>query len=346
MTVVAAVAHNEYWAAAASAAGLPYGEDSASVSFSACPGSATFHTTSRVLSDMRAELDDAYAIPLMVLANDKDCVVLAQAGRNLRDAQLLAFGDAAHDTPAEAQASQAPCAPFFGSNLGCVHTRYTADGTTASRSRVETVFFSGPLATPNTADTDKGHYWIGGESGNNGKWSIRQGPSFPDIVWDFFSRHARDGSGGGGGGGKPQITLLGANPLTVVRGQAFTDPGATASDPEDGTLPVTADCSSVNVNVVGSYACSYRAQDSAGNVATAARTVNVVDNTTTCGTAMASPWQHILSARAVYGGTFFNRAITTGDRKDIGYAWDTVSRVTLWGTAGKWYAVKPAGCAG
>ena len=348
MTVVAAVAHNEYWAAAASAAGLPYGEDSASVSFSTCPGSATFHTTSRVASDMRTELDDAFAIPLMVLANDRDCTVLAQAGRNLRDAQLLVFGSAAYDTPAEAKASEAPCAPFFGSNHGCVHTRYTADGTTSSRSRVETVFFSGPLETPNTADTDKGHYWVGGESGNNGKWSIRQGPSYPDIVWDFFSRHARDGSSGGGGGGtggKPQITLQGANPLTLVRGQTFTDPGATATDPEDGTLAVTADCSSVNVNTVGSYTCSYRAQDNAGNVATAVRTVNVVDTTTTCSTASASPWQHIMSARAVYGGVFFNRAITTGDRKDIGYAWDTVSRVTLWGTGGRWYAVKPAGCA-
>ncbi|TMH28794.1 MAG: PHB depolymerase family esterase, partial [Betaproteobacteria bacterium] len=39
MTVVAAIAYNEYWAAAASAAGLPYGEDAASVSLSQqCPG--------------------------------------------------------------------------------------------------------------------------------------------------------------------------------------------------------------------------------------------------------------------------------------------------------------------
>ncbi len=348
MAAVAAVTHIEYWAAAASAAGLPYGEDSGSVSFSACPGSATFHTTSRVATDMRAELDDPYAIPLMVLANARDCVVLAQAGRNLRDAQLLVFGDAGHDTPAEAQASQAPCAPFFGSNHGCVHTRYTADGTTATRSRVETVFFSGPLETPNTADTDKGHYWVGGESGLDGKWAVRRGPSFPDIVWDFFARHARDGGGGGGGGGgtggKPQITLQGANPMTVTRGQAFTDPGATATDPEDGALPVAADCSSVNVNGVGSYACGYRAQDSAGNVATASRTVNVVDTTTTCTNVASSPWQHIMSARAAYGGVFFNRAITTGDRRDIGYAFDTLSRVTLWSTGGRWYAVKPAGC--
>ena len=42
MAVVLSVTHNEYFAAAASAAGLPYGEDAAAVSFSGCPGSATF----------------------------------------------------------------------------------------------------------------------------------------------------------------------------------------------------------------------------------------------------------------------------------------------------------------
>ncbi len=350
MSVIAGVTHNEYWAAVASASGLPYGEDSASVSFSNCPGSATFHTTSRVAGDMRTEKDDSYAIPMMVLQNEKDCVVLAQAGRNLRDAQLLVFGDAAHDTPAEAQAQQGACANFFGSNLGCVHTRYTADGSSAARSRVETVFFSGPLATANASDTDKGHYWIGGESGLEGKWAIRQGPSYPDIIWNFFSRHPRDGSGGGGGGGgtggTPSITVLGANPLALVRGQSFTDPGATATDVEDGTLPVTADCSSVDINRVGSYACSYRATDSAGNVATATRTVTVADAAPpTCPSANASPWQHILSARAVYGGLYYSRALSTGDRIDIGYAWDAVSRVTLWSSGGRWYARKPSSCA-
>jgi len=97
MTVVAAVTHNEYWTAAASASGLPYGEDAASVSFSGCPGTATFHAVSRVVSDMRAELNDPYAIPLMVLQNKADCTVLQQAGLNLRDAQLAVFGDPAHD---------------------------------------------------------------------------------------------------------------------------------------------------------------------------------------------------------------------------------------------------------
>lgn len=82
MATVAAVAHNEYWAAAAPASGLPYGEDSASVSLSGqCPGSATFHSVTRVASDMQNELDDTYPIPLMVLQNENDCTVHPHLGR-------------------------------------------------------------------------------------------------------------------------------------------------------------------------------------------------------------------------------------------------------------------------
>ena len=191
MTVVASVAHNEYWAAAASAAGLGYGEDAASVSFSGCPGSATFHSVDRLVSDMRAERDSSYAIPLMVLQNRGDCTVLAQAGERLRDAQLKLNGDAAHDTPAEEQA----CSPVFGADYGCRHARYTVDGQPGSRSLVETIFYNGPTATPSTGDTDHGHYWIGGEQGLDGNWALRQGPSYPDIVWSFFARHARADGG-------------------------------------------------------------------------------------------------------------------------------------------------------
>ncbi|NML15311.1 extracellular catalytic domain type 1 short-chain-length polyhydroxyalkanoate depolymerase [Azohydromonas caseinilytica] len=195
MTVVASVAHNEYWAAAASASGLGYGEDAASVSFSGCPGSATFHSVDRLASDMRAERDSSYPIPLMVLQNRQDCTVLARAGELLRDAQLKSFGDAAHDTPAEALAEEKACSPVFGPDYGCKHSRYTADAKPGSRSLVETIFYSGPIATPSTGDTDHGHYWIGGEQGLDGNWSLRQGPSYPDIVWNFFARHPRADGG-------------------------------------------------------------------------------------------------------------------------------------------------------
>lgn len=346
MAAVAAVTHNEYWSAAASASGLPFGEDAASVSFVGCPGMATFHPVSRVVADMRAELDDSYPTPLMVLQNAADCTVLRQAGLNLRDAQLAVFGDAAHDTAAEARAVTRICTPAFNADYGCEQIMYTVDGRSGSRSLVETIFYTGPVATPSAQDTDHGHYWIGGEAGINGKWALRNGPSYPDIIWDFFARHARAASPPPPG--VPVITLNGANPLRLQRGQPFTDPGATATDREDGNVPVSADCSSVDTSRAGNYACTYRATDSASNTSTATRAV-VVEETGPpppgCAVRTSSPAAHISAGRAVFGGLYNLRALANGDRRDIGFAWDYFSQVTLReGAPGQWFAVTPPGC--
>lgn len=349
MAVVAATTHNEYWAAAAAVAGLPYGEDAAAVSLSGqCPGSANFHAVSRVVADMRAELDDAYPIPLLVVQNDRDCTVVQPAGRNLRDAHLQVFGAASHNTPATALASEGVCTPVFGEDYGCRHDIYTTDGRAGSRSVVETVFYQGPLATPDDGDTDHGHYWIGGEHGRDGKWSLRRGPSHPEIVWSFFSRHPRDADGGGGPPAAPRITINGPNPLQIEVGQTFVDPGATATDAEDGALAVTADCSSVDTSRAGRFACLYTATDSTGNTASASRTVEVVDRSPpdiSCASVSASPYAHLVAGRAVQGGWFLMRALAVGDREDIGFAWNGWSSVTLHeGEAGRWYVRRPEGC--
>lgn len=77
----------------------------------------------------------------------------------------------------------------------------------------------------------------------------------------------------------PVITLNGANPLTWECHTAFTDPGATAADSCDTSVPVTVS-GTVNANVVGTYTLTYNATDDSGNAAvTKTRTVNVVDTT-------------------------------------------------------------------
>src|SRR3989344_9016731 len=56
----------------------------------------------------------------------------------------------------------------------------------------------------------------------------------------------------------PIITLIGANPLTIVVSSVFTDPGATAYDQEDGNITSSIVASStVNSNIVGIYLVSY-----------------------------------------------------------------------------------------
>tara|TARA_B100000161_G_scaffold107849_1_gene76465 strand:+ start:8860 stop:9990 length:1131 start_codon:yes stop_codon:yes gene_type:complete len=72
----------------------------------------------------------------------------------------------------------------------------------------------------------------------------------------------------------PVISVLGDNPATVELGDVYVDAGATA---DTGETVVT--IGTVDTNTVGSYTITYTATDSAGNIGTATRTVNVVDTT-------------------------------------------------------------------
>ena len=73
----------------------------------------------------------------------------------------------------------------------------------------------------------------------------------------------------------PIITVLGSNPVTVERGDTYTDAGATA----DGGESVSTDLGGLNTDVVGTYTITYRASDASQNTGYATRTVNVVDTT-------------------------------------------------------------------
>jgi hypothetical protein len=76
----------------------------------------------------------------------------------------------------------------------------------------------------------------------------------------------------------PLISLNGNNPMTIVRGNTFTDPGATARDGCAGVFAATA-AGNVDSNRIGSYTITYTATDPSGNQATPVRrTVNVVDS--------------------------------------------------------------------
>ncbi len=89
------------------------------------------------------------------------------------------------------------------------------------------------------------------------------------------------GCGGGGGGGgdttKPVITIVGDNPMDIILGTTFSDPGATATDDTDGDITdkiITVP--NVNPNTVGAYSVKYSVKDAAGNQADEkTRVVNV-----------------------------------------------------------------------
>ncbi len=73
----------------------------------------------------------------------------------------------------------------------------------------------------------------------------------------------------------PVITLNGNAIITIVVGESFSDPGATAADAVDGTLMVTTS-GTVDVSAIGRYTLVYTATDAAGNTGSKIRTINVL----------------------------------------------------------------------
>ena len=76
----------------------------------------------------------------------------------------------------------------------------------------------------------------------------------------------------------PTLTLLGNTIMSLVVGTTFTDPGATATDHEDGDITASIiKTGTVNVATLGTYFLAYNVKDSQGLAAeTATRTVNVI----------------------------------------------------------------------
>lgn len=75
----------------------------------------------------------------------------------------------------------------------------------------------------------------------------------------------------------PVVTLNGASSVELSLSSSYTDPGATATDDEDGSVTVTSDFSTTNpnLNLVNTYTITYTATDGAGNVGTATRSIRI-----------------------------------------------------------------------
>jgi hypothetical protein len=75
----------------------------------------------------------------------------------------------------------------------------------------------------------------------------------------------------------PMITLKGANPYCLVKGEKYVEPGATATDNVDGDITNRISVTNkVTGNILGSSRIKYTVQDTYGNEATAYRAVVVM----------------------------------------------------------------------
>ncbi len=136
----------------------------------------------------------------------------------------------------------------------------------------------------------------------------------------------------------PVITLSGDLVMTIEVGGTFTDPGATATDDEDGSVSVTVS-GTVDVNTAGTYMLTYSATDAAGNTSTKQRTVYVSHSKTNIvGTFEGSgscttdspygPYTLGAYSSSITPRTGTNFTIKLNNFGDFGTQWDVDAEIT------------------
>lgn len=115
----------------------------------------------------------------------------------------------------------------------------------------------------------------------------------------------------------PEINLVDASSDSVVRGETYTDPGATATDSVDADVAIAV-TGSVDTSAYGDYVLTYTATDDSGNSASVSRTVSVVRGSSGGGGGGSS--RRSQSGGDVGGGEVlgaaaynFTRTLRTGD---------------------------------
>ncbi len=114
----------------------------------------------------------------------------------------------------------------------------------------------------------------------------------------------------------PVITLNGASTIDLIMGSTYTEPGASATDNEDGDLTssIVVGGDTVDPNSLGVYFVTFNVSDAAGNDAIeVTRTVNVVE-ATYCESSGDTSFQ--TGVTRVIFGTIDN---ADGSPKDVGY---------------------------
>lgn len=139
---------------------------------------------------------------------------------------------------------------------------------------------------------------------------------------------------------KPVITLKGDAKITITVGSTFTDPGATATDKEDGDLTskivVTGQ---VNTGSAGTYTLKYNVTDSTGMAASEVlRTVVVSQNGGTCKSYTSTIGTHVFYKRAYSTGIYVKTYYATGSNiKLTGTYYTTIILYENSNAPGKYY---------
>ncbi len=137
-------------------------------------------------------------------------------------------------------------------------------------------------------------------SGNRADSKIRTVKVMPKIVVDTTP---------------PVITLRGNSVITLNIGQAYIEPGFSATDNHDGAVSVVVS-GTVNIGKPNSYVLTYTASDAAGNFASKMRIVKVISNTTADTTPPVITLHGSSTITLTEGDSFIDPGVSTQDNID------------------------------
>lgn len=183
MANAAAVAHNEYWASAGVHSGGGYNESVrtyAAYCHTRRASSGQFKSPVEIAADMRAERDNNYTIPMMLIHSQNDCSVgYGVEGDPSQWGGLTSNRGAWLSVNGGTLFSTTDCTR---DGIECRHQKFGSSG----RSTLEVVRINGMIAG---TEDDKGHYWSGGHS--EGRWTKTPGAKAAGLFWNFFQHHPR-----------------------------------------------------------------------------------------------------------------------------------------------------------
>ncbi|MCA9562775.1 MAG: DUF5011 domain-containing protein [Myxococcales bacterium] len=104
---------------------------------------------------------------------------------------------------------------------------------------------------------------------------VPDGEPSDDVIADSVATDIAGTDAGEQNPSAPIITLVGDDEVVVDCGTTYSDAGASATDPEDGTVAVSDDADDVETESAGTFTVTYTATDSDDNTTTETRTVYV-----------------------------------------------------------------------
>ncbi|MFL0798159.1 MAG: PHB depolymerase family esterase [Cellvibrionaceae bacterium] len=301
MTTIMATTYPDVFAAAASFAGGAY--DTAAETVTSETGYQTPQWHANAYLANRGTSRDAH---ILFGANNNDTVVTTRDSLCLGPVSMaIAFGHSGvTDSCSSNGVATSGSTVSSGTTEGVSWTlrEWAAEGLATVQ-----VFNYNGSSSAGSGSLGAGHFWV--SDSDTGEYTHNIGRAYMDVAWEFFSDKTLSGNQ------KPEIALNGDADVVVIKGNSWVDPGATATDHEDGNLSGSLVTSgSVDTNTIGTYIINYSVTDSGGKSVSVDRTVQVLDGTTNIAPAITLNGGEMMEIGN--GDTWTDPGATASDNED------------------------------